>query len=1021
MPYDKEKMFRSLAGPDEEIGPEGPVFPQDMFSAGEIKNIKAKQTKAEVVGIPSVNRVGELLREGIVSGVVGGLKPFAETFPAAIPFPEPGVNREEQLRKAFAPEGVESRLQAVERSGERVRGLLSQSLSPIPSPMEPAAGKRVPEMLPPANFMEQALFRAGEFLVPAFPVVGVSRLRNLGDLGFRAMAGKTAGAAAGTTLTASGLAGVSILGEEFGGSVGRAVGNEESGRFWGRITGELVGGVLVPAATRTAVGVAVGAAKKVGMPVYRRAVGLMMGVFDKEALNALNINSIEGLDKVQSKLNDYLATREGQRLRIAMEGAQPVPQEIARITEKAFAEMGLPLQIDLATRTGSNEMRAILRELQQKDLNLRVRAETDIKTVSEGLDRMVDQVMAGKRQASLNVVSRDLLDALEKRQADKVAQLSMDMEGIASRIRQEGANFPDAGKQYRQALAKQRNAAKAGFQAVYQKLDNDGNQIAAQLPEGGYRLDAIMNFINSLRSQPDAFRAVHGALARYDRAGRSFLKEIPANSADNLPGKGDFPELMDDDVLTPELRSAEDQASAMRDADAYTGQQAFPSDPQIPIDPSAFEPVSFQTMRYLHRDIGRQMRKASPELRGDLLQLKRMVEQEMATKTPELFSQFKAVQQDYKTNVIDRYQRGPGGAVLAENSDGSFKKYENDVLEEFWKRGPEGARQAREYAIDLGESNPLRTYALSKLATAIGLKDPTKAGENFQRFLDDNRPFLEEAGLMPYFRDLKTSMDGLDVELQTARAQKLQSEKALLQKFINAPEIQIGDKEDIGSALRAVMAIPEERQALLKLMSDSGSDELRSAVIGTYMRALNAPRSAKPYDELVQLKEVVGPLLETHAPGTFAKMISFAAASQVMKSMDAPARPHIASSVAARDPLQEAIGTTMPGLVGRIRNLAMGYTSKIFTGFELLSRYGIKISRERADRLLAEAMYDPEAADQLMKLMDTATTAGVKVGGAETLKRGVLSFNRYALENGMTMLLFETTEREPPPEPLPRF
>ena len=96
--------------------------------------------------------------------------------------------------------------------------------------------------------------------------------------------------------------------------------------------------------------------------------------------------------------------------------------------------------------------------------------------------------------------------------------------------------------------------------------------------------------------------------------------------------------------------------------------------------------------------------------------------------------------------------------------------------------------------------------------------------------------------------------------------------------------------------------------------------------------------------------------------------------------------------------------------------VAKNYMSKIYASFDLLSRYGIKVSRERADRLLMDAGYDPNVANQLMALTFTLDRPNVSRGAVNlALKK----WNQYAIENGLTVLLYETTERTPTPAPLP--
>lgn len=398
------------------------------------------------------------------------------------------------------------------------------------------------------------------------------------------------------------------------------------------------------------------------------------------------------------------------------------------------------------------------------------------------------------------------------------------------------------------------------------------------------------------------------------------------------------------------------------------------------------------------------------------MQLQRLIDEEMAEKTPELFDAFRRVQEHYATAYIGTYQRGVTGKVLASNREGVMTVFDNKLLKAFWDAGAAGAAQARALGIDQMTPNPLLTISLKKLAEQIGSQDPANAARNFEVFIRNNREFLDAAGLTPYFSDMRTSMEALNDSLATARAEQKLIDKELLKRLIKSLEIPIGDRQDVGDVLRTMTGNPEEREALTRMMSRPGMEGFRDSVLNTLLESMRSARSKKPFEEMIALEPVLRPLYATYSPDAFDKALSFAAVVQARRMTPDAASPQGFESIAAQDPVLQATGTSAAGWLSRSMGVAKNYMSKIYASFDLLSRYGIKVSRERADRLLMDAVYDPNVANQLMALTFTLDRPNVSLGAVNlALKK----WNQYAIENGLTVLLYETTERTPTPAPLP--
>jgi hypothetical protein len=814
------------------------------------------------------------------------------------------------------------------------------------------------------------------------------------------------------------LGAVSVIGEEVGGILGRPFSVEEEGRIFGRITAEVLGGVGTQAGGRAVVGTAAEAGRKILAPVYRRSIEAARRVFDQRSLNALGPDAVAGMDRLQDKLDQFFATRTGQQLRLAMEGRKAASEEVVRAAEQAMADMGMPLTIDLATRTGAAEMQNLMKQLERKSEAMRSRKVQQEKALEEGIERFKSQLFAGQRQMNLPSLAEETLAGIIQRQEAKIALYEQRMNELASQVRREGASFESVGRQARQILADERNATKILFQGEYQSLDHQGNAIAAQLPEGGYRLDNILGYIEQIRTQqPTLFDQVHSAITRYDRAGqRLVIKENPADASDILPDTGDFPELMSSEELAnPSLANADAIVKRQRDEDAYKGTQEYPGG-QISVDVSKFQPVSFATLRHLRRDIGFALRSSPQQLRGPLMQLQRLIDAEIAEKTPELFDMFQALQRSYATQFIERYKRGIGGRILSADREGTFTTLDSSLLDMLWKAGADGAIQIRALGLDRMRPNPLLTVALRKLAKSIGSAEPSVAAKKFGIFVEDNREFLEAANLTPYFTDMRTSMEALNDSLRIAKEETKIVDRELLREIIGGLEVPIGGKEDLGGKLRTMVANRRDRETLTNMMASPGMEPFRDAVLRTMMEGMD--RSQTPFDDMVALQDVLRPLYATKSPESFDKTLALAAIVQTRKMTSPQAFPQGLESIASQDPVQRATGTSAVAVLGRARSVVMGYMSKLYAAFDILSRYGIKVSRERADQLLMDAMYDENAKDALLNLTFALDRPNIDLSG---VNRAVGRWNRYAIENGLTVLLFEATEpaRTPPPELLP--
>lgn len=1014
---DQNKVTPTPA-PVAEYTEEYTVTPTD-YTREEKTRLREKRGEARgALGFPSVGRAMELGKEGSISGA-SGLATFPLTVNTLAAKGVAALLPIDPLKKmatsaASAEEAARGALEP------RIRGLLSGTLEAVPNPMVPREGEVLPEMIPPETLAENVIYRGGEFFPEAFTAATATRaLLGASAPGVLGAAAGGLRAIPGAAGASAGLGTVSVIGEEVGGILGRPLGAEEEGRVLGRISAELLGGVGTQAGGRAAIGAVSEAGRKVLAPLYRGSMDAARRVFDQRSLSALGPDAVAGMDRVQANLDQFFATREGQRLRQAMEGRQAASEDVVRAAEQAMADMGMPLTIDLATRTGTAEMRNLVQQLERKSEAMRSRKVQQEVALDEGAQRFMDQLYAGRRQLNLPHLSEETLSNIIQRQEAKIASYEQRMNELASQVRRDGASFESVGREARRLLAEERNATKILFQGEYQRLDNQGNAISAQLPGGGYRLDNILGYLERIRTQqPTLFDQVHSAITRYDRAGqRLVLKENPADSSDILPDSGDFPELMTPEELAdPSLASADSITKKQRDEDAYKGTQEYPGG-EIPVDVSKFQPVSFATLRHLRRDAGYALRSAPAQLRGPLLELQRLIDAEIAENTPELFDTFRALQQSYARQFIERYKRGIGGKILSADREGAFTTLDSSLLDMLWKAGADGAMQIRALGLDRMRPNPLLTVALRKLAKSVGTQDPSQAARKFAVFLEDNREFLEAAGLTPYFTSMRTSMEALNDSLRIAREESKIADRELLRKLIAGLEVPIGGKEDLGDVLRTMVANRSDRETLTRMMASPGMEDFRDAVLQTMMDGMRAAKSKTPFDDMVALQEVLRPLYATKSPEAFDKALAFAAIVQARRMTSPTAFPQGLESIAAQDPLQRTIGSSTVAVLGRARAVVMGYMSKFYAAFDVLSRYGIKLSRERADQLLMDAIYDPQAADRLLNLTFELDRPNISLGGVD---RALRRWNQYAIENGLTVLLFEGTERTQPPEPLPQ-
>jgi hypothetical protein len=327
---------------------------------------------------------------------------------------------------------------------------------------------------------------------------------------------------------------------------------------------------------------------------------------------------------------------------------------------------------------------------------------------------------------------------------------------------------------------------------------------------------------------------------------------------------------------------------------------------------------------------------------------------------PGLAERYKQFRDTYRTDYIERFDKGAAFKVRERDSRGFYRTEDEEIGKAFWAPGNvSGVRQFnRVFAGDADANQALADVALDSLHRAAvrdGRIEPKRFAEWQRQHADllGERPDI--AKLVANIADAETGVATRQATLDV-RAKRI--EDAMLTRLLGQVErgtktpeqlidAALKDPRKMDQLLAATRAKPEAQNALKRHVWDRAA----------YMDA--------------------GPMLDFIAQNrpTLMRVMGVPHLSNLERIQRARAMlervPAPTGSGYEVNPLKDVeskIGMGVPQLASRIFAVESGRTSPRFVAADAFGRFYRSLKRNQAEKLLKEALYDPKVAKDLADL-----------------------------------------------------
>lgn len=377
--------------------------------------------------------------------------------------------------------------------------------------------------------------------------------------------------------------------------------------------------------------------------------------------------------------------------------------------------------------------------------------------------------------------------------------------------------------------------------------------------------------------------------------------------------------------------------------------------------------VTFNDLKGLRERVGEDLRdamsSASPSAKKIrlLTALQRRVDKFIEGATisePGLNDRYKQFRQAYKTEYVDRFRQGATFKVRARNGQNYFQTPDERVADAFW-RDVEGARQfKRTFGDDAPETESLESVVLDDLRN-FAVRNGKVVPSLFQAWRRKHEKVLDE------FHSLRGKIDDIGSlnDAMLRRAGQLHERETIVERSLLAREIgayQRGKSADqiISDALRNPKLMV---QLSRRVRGTPAANGLKRAV---WDKVANAT-----VDELDDfLKTNQASLKIALSPKHIESLNNILTATrQIGRVPTPPAKPFDPNHLAD---LEKSLGTGLNQISSRVFAVHSGRTSARYAAAELLGRFFRGRKQVETQRLMDEALFNPEIAADIVDMIN---------------------------------------------------
>ncbi len=324
----------------------------------------------------------------------------------------------------------------------------------------------------------------------------------------------------------------------------------------------------------------------------------------------------------------------------------------------------------------------------------------------------------------------------------------------------------------------------------------------------------------------------------------------------------------------------------------------------------------------------------------------------------DLSNKLQAANQWFATKYAPTFYQGLGGKMSQFNRFGDTTPDENIVSNLIFKRnGQQGMSDfANIYGDDPKASQLLQNGVKDMFARSV-VRDGEIKPPLVESFIRDH----PQLNAMPDLKKQLLNTDQMNDSL-LARRQTIQQQQQMLDQTAVG---QIAKSNNPDAIIQKALT---DRPTMMALTSQAKTPEQQQAVSRAIATAVS--KQADPYAFLQNNAPTLRRPLEQLGKGHFDNLLNLARASDISARTRAP------TSV-PMDTLQDigtaTVGTPVKGLFSMARNVAKHFMSPIYAAMDVGGRYIYKVKTDEANRLLNEAIYDPDAAKSLLAAHNNPT------------------------------------------------
>ena len=377
----------------------------------------------------------------------------------------------------------------------------------------------------------------------------------------------------------------------------------------------------------------------------------------------------------------------------------------------------------------------------------------------------------------------------------------------------------------------------------------------------------------------------------------------------------------------------------------------------VPIKPASFEELH-SLSRETNTQISAAMRSGDSEGAYYLTQVKELLDGKLAKFSgPEYgnVAELKQAADDFFTNKYARvFREGAGGRLAATNRFGDVVDDEKTIQKFF---SPTGIDDFNEIFAGAQGAQEVLSNGVMGLFAKAALRDGTVNPKAAATWINRHKEALDK---LP---DVKAKLQNAKLaqeEIIRARELVASRQKAIDKTYIS----KMANTDDPDGLIQKALSNPKDIRGLTALASDPQS---RMVVARTVMKAIPEAAARAGVDSLSFLtgnSEALRPLMQRLGPEHEKNLRLIAAAQGILERSPTPSLTRVQ---AVKDPIKEAIGSSLPELLNSWRAIARRQGSVFSATASGVGKFMNKKNYDAQQTLVENALYDPILAADLRR------------------------------------------------------